>query len=131
MERDSVTRTLMKEALDHTFTVVVVLRQRPETVESRVRPSPFSMEDSMRIRSILGTLVIASLPVMPALAVDMTPEQIQKMVDDAVNKKMQEHERREGNREGAMERRESEAPPAGQFPVPVGPMTDIKVERLG
>ena len=85
----------------------------------------------MRIRSILGTLVIASLPVMPALAVDMTPEQIQKMVDEAVEKKMQEHERREGNREGAMERRESEAPPAGQFPVPVGPMTDIKVERPG
>jgi len=68
---------------------------------------------------------------MPALAVDMTPEQIQKMVDEAVEKKMQEHERREGNREGAMERRESEAPPAGQFPVPVGPMTDIKVERPG
>ena len=50
----------------------------------------------MRIRSILGTLVIASLPVMPALAADMTPEEIQKMVDEAVNRKMQEHERREG-----------------------------------
>ena len=49
----------------------------------------------MRIRSILGTLVIASLPVMPALAADMTPEEIQKMVDEAVNRKMQEHERRE------------------------------------
>ena len=40
------------------------------------------MEVSMRIRSILGTLVIASLPVMPALAVDMTPEEIKKMVDE-------------------------------------------------
>ena len=51
----------------------------------------YLMEVSMRIRSILGTLVIASLPVMPALAVDMTPEEIKKMVDEAVNKKMQEH----------------------------------------
>ena len=45
----------------------------------------------MRIRSILGTLVIASLPVMPALAADLTPEDIQKMFDEAVNRKMQEH----------------------------------------
>ena len=64
------------------------------------------MEVSMRIRSILGTLVIASLPVMPALAVDMTPEEIKKMVDDAVDKKMQEHERREGVGERSMEQRE-------------------------
>ena len=79
----------------------------------------------MRIRSILGTLVIASLPAMPVWA-DMTPEEIKKMVDEAVEKRLQEHERREGT----MERRES-TPPAGQYPVPVGPMTDIKVERPG
>lgn len=79
----------------------------------------------MRIRSILGALVIASLPAMPVWA-DMTPEEIKKMVDEAVEKRLQEHERREG----AMERREP-APPAGQYPVPVGPMTDIKVERPG
>ena len=79
----------------------------------------------MRIRSILGTLVIASLPVMPAVA-EMTPEDIKRMVDEAVKQRMEEHERREG----AMERREP-APPAGQYPVPVGPMTDIKVERPG
>jgi len=79
----------------------------------------------MRIRSILGALVIASLPAVPVWA-DMTPEEIKKMVDEAVEKRLQEHERREG----AMERREA-APPAGQYPVPVGPMTDIKVERPG
>jgi hypothetical protein len=69
--------------------------------------------------------VIASLPAVPVWA-DMTPEEIKKMVDEAVEKRLQEHERREG----AMERREA-APPAGQYPVPVGPMTDIKVERPG
>ena len=47
----------------------------------------------MRIRSILGALVIASLPVMPALAENMTPEDIQKLVDEAVTKRLQEHER--------------------------------------
>jgi hypothetical protein len=81
----------------------------------------------MRIRSILGTLVIASLPAMPALAVDMTPEEIQKMVDEAVNRKMQEHERREGAAERSMEQKEG----APQYPVPTGPMSEIKVERKG
>lgn len=80
----------------------------------------------MKIRSILGALVIASLPVMPVWAENMTPEDIQRMVDEAVNKRLQEHEQREG----AMERREP-APPSGQYPVPVGPMTDVKVERPG
>jgi hypothetical protein len=80
----------------------------------------------MRIRSILGALVIASLPVMPALAENMTPEDIKRMVDEAVNKRLQERERHEG----AVERRES-APPPEQYPVPVGPMSDIKVERPG
>ena len=79
----------------------------------------------MRIRSILGALMIASLPVIPAWA-EMTPEEIKKMVDEAVEKRLQERERREG----AMERRE-EVPPPGQYPVPTGPMTEIKVERPG
>src|SRR5262245_60296574 len=79
----------------------------------------------MRIRSILGALVISSLQVCPAWA-ELTPEEIQKMVDEAVEKRMQERERREG----AMERREP-TPPPGQYPVPTGPMTDIKVERPG
>jgi len=81
----------------------------------------------MRIRSILGTLVIASLPVMPALAADMTPEDIQKMVDEAVNRKMQEHERREGAAERSMEQKEA----APQYPVPTGPMSEVRVERKG
>jgi hypothetical protein len=56
----------------------------------------------------------------------MTPEDIKKLVDEAVTKRLQEREQREG----AGERRES-APPAVQYPVPVGPMSDIKVERPG
>ena len=80
----------------------------------------------MRIRSILGALVIASLPVMPAWAENMTPEEIKRMVDEAVKQRLEEHERREG----ATERREP-TPAATQYPVPVGPMTDIKVERPG
>jgi len=79
----------------------------------------------MRIRSILGALMIASLPVCPAWA-EMTPEEIQKMVDEAVEKRLQERERREG----AVEPREA-APPPGQYPVPTGPMTEIKAERPG
>ena len=82
----------------------------------------------MKIRSILGALVIASLPVMPVCAENMTPEDIQRMVDEAVNKRLQEHERREGT----MERKEGEPPPAGvQYPTPTGPITDIRVERKG
>lgn len=46
----------------------------------------------MRIRSILGTLVIASLPAMPALAEDMSPEDIKRMVDEAVEKRLQQRE---------------------------------------
>jgi len=80
----------------------------------------------MKIRSILGALVIAAMPFTSVWAENMTPEDIRKLVDEAVAKKLQEHEQREG----ATERRES-APPAPQYPVPVGPMTDIKVERPG
>lgn len=81
----------------------------------------------MKMRSILGALVIASLPVAPVLAENMTPEDIKKLVDEAVNKKMQEHEKREG----AMERKEGAPPSAAQFPVSSGPIADIKVERKG
>jgi hypothetical protein len=80
----------------------------------------------MKIRSILGALVIAAMPFTSVWAENMTPEEIKKLVDEAVNKRMQELEQREG----AAERRES-APPAAQYPVPVGSMTDIKVERPG
>lgn len=80
----------------------------------------------MKIWSILGALVIAALPFTSVWAENMTPEDIKKLVDEAVTKRLQEHEQREG----AMERREP-APPAGQYPVAVGPMTDVKVERPG
>jgi hypothetical protein len=48
----------------------------------------------------------------------MIPEDIKKLVDEAVTKRLQEREQREGA-------------PAGQYPVSVGPMTDVKVERPG
>ena len=80
----------------------------------------------MRIRSILGALVLSGLSVTPIWAENMTPEEIKKLVDEAVEKRLQEHEQREG----ATERREP-APPSGQYPTGVGPMTDVKVERPG
>ena len=77
----------------------------------------------MKIRSILGALVIASLPVMPVWAENMTPEDIQKLVDEAVNKRMQEHERREG----ATERREGSVGPQGE--PGIGPLPEVGKER--
>lgn len=84
----------------------------------------------MRMRSILGALVIASLPVAPVWAENMTPEDIKKLVDEAVNKALQEHERRESPMERTMEKREGQSG-AVQYPTPTGPMTDIRVERKG
>jgi len=84
----------------------------------------------MKIRSILGALVLASLPVAPALAVDMTPEDIKKIVDEAVNKHMQERERNGSSAEQAMEKKEGQ-PGTVQYPVATGPMTDIRVGRKG
>ncbi|MGA6828206.1 hypothetical protein ACO9S2_11400 [Nitrospira sp. NS4] len=77
----------------------------------------------MRMRSILGALVIASLPAMPALAADITPEDIKKLVDEAVEKRLQEHERREG----ATERKEGVS---GQTAEPgIGSLPDVAKER--
>jgi hypothetical protein len=81
----------------------------------------------MKIRSILGALVIAALPFTSVWAENMTPEDIQKLVDEAVDKKMREHEK--GAR--ATERREGAPPAAAQVPAPIGPITDIRVERKG
>jgi hypothetical protein len=81
----------------------------------------------MKIRSILGALVIAAMPFTSVWAENMTPEDIQKLVDEAVNKKMQEHEKREG----AMERKEGAPSAAVQYPVPTGPIVDIRVGRQG
>jgi hypothetical protein len=60
----------------------------------------------MKMRSILGALVIFSLSAVPAFAENLTPEEIRKLVDEAVEKRLQEHERMEG----PMERREGSAP---------------------
>ncbi|WHZ13318.1 MAG: hypothetical protein OJF52_000150 [Nitrospira sp.] len=81
----------------------------------------------MKMRALLGALVLASLPAMPALAENMTPEDIKKLVDEAVEKRLQERERHEG---GA-ERREEAPSPGVQYPTATGAMTDIRVERPG
>lgn len=87
----------------------------------------------MRIRSILGALMVASLPAMPVWAENMTPEDIKKLVDEAVEKRMKEHERRESPPERTIEQKEGQKEQSGaaQYPTPTGPMTDVKVERPG
>ena len=77
----------------------------------------------MKIRSILGALVIAALPFTSVWAENMTPEDIKKLVDEAVTKRLQEHERREG----ATERREGGAGPAAE--PGVGPLPEVGRER--
>jgi len=77
----------------------------------------------MKIRSILGALVIAALPFTSVWAENMTPEDIQKLVDEAVNKRLQEHERREG----ATERREGTVAPQNE--PGVGPLPEVGKER--
>lgn len=57
----------------------------------------------MKMRSILGALLLFSLPAMPVLAESLTPEEIQKLVDEAVEKRLLERERREGTAEPAAE----------------------------
>jgi hypothetical protein len=77
----------------------------------------------MKIRSILGALVIAALPFTSAWAENMTPEDIKKLVDEAVTKRLQEHERREG---GA-ERRDGSA--ASQSEPGIGSLPEVGRER--
>ena len=84
----------------------------------------------MKIRSILGAFVIAALPFTSVWAENMTPEDIKKLVDEAVNKRMQEHEQRESPMERAMEKKERQ-PGAVQYPVPTGPIVDIRVGSQG
>ncbi|MDZ4854615.1 MAG: porin [Nitrospirota bacterium] len=84
----------------------------------------------MKIRSILGALVIAALPFTSVWAENMTPEDIKKLVDEAVTKRLLEHERRESPMERPIEKKEGQ-PDAVQYPIPTGPMTDIRVERQG
>ena len=53
----------------------------------------------------------------------MTPEDIQKLVDEAVTKRLQEHERREG----ATEQREGSAAPAAE--PGIGALPEVGRER--
>jgi len=76
----------------------------------------------MRIRSILGALVIAGLPAMPAWA-EMTPNEIKKMVDEAVEQRLEQ--------ERAIQKRGSGEPTPStkqQYPLPVG---ELSIERPG
>lgn len=78
----------------------------------------------MKFRSILGALLMMSLPAMPALADNLTPEDIQKLVDEAVEKRLQlERERRDS----ATERREGAASPTAE--PGIGSLTDVGKER--
>ena len=77
----------------------------------------------MMMRSLLGALVIASLSAMPVWAENMTPEEIKKLVDEAVEKRLQEHERREGAREP----REGQAEEATQ--PGIGALPEVGKER--
>jgi len=81
----------------------------------------------MRIRSILGALVIAALPFTSVWAENMTPEDIKKLVDEAVTKRLQEHERREAPNEQG----ESAAAPTTE--PGIGPLPevskDLRTER--
>jgi hypothetical protein len=77
----------------------------------------------MKIRSILGALVIAAMPLTSVWAENMTPEDIQKLVDEAVTKRLQEHERREG----VTERREGTAAP--QSEPGIGSLPEVGRER--
>jgi hypothetical protein len=77
----------------------------------------------MKMRSILGALVIMSLPAMPVLAENLTPEEIKKLVDEAVEKRLHEHERREGPMEG----REGSAPPTAE--PGIGALPEVGRER--
>ncbi|OQW33894.1 MAG: hypothetical protein A4E19_19175 [Nitrospira sp. SG-bin1] len=57
----------------------------------------------MKMRSILGALVIISLPAMPVWAENLTPEEIKKLVDEAVEKRLQERDRHQAERQGPTE----------------------------
>lgn len=77
----------------------------------------------MKIRSILGALVITALPFTSVWAENMTPEDIKKLVDEAVTKRLQEHERREG----VTEKREGTASP--QSEPGIGSLPEVGKER--
>ncbi len=77
----------------------------------------------MKIRSILGAFVIAAMPFTSVWAENMTPEDIKKLVDEAVTKRLQEHERREG----ASEKLEATTPQSAE--PGVGPLQEVGKEQ--
>ncbi|MDH4300461.1 MAG: hypothetical protein OEV51_00140 [Nitrospira sp.] len=76
----------------------------------------------MKMRSILGAVSIFVLAVSPVFAEESLEERV-KRLEEAL-RKAQEHESREVHVERS-------APPQSQYPVPTGPMTDVKVGRPG
>ena len=76
----------------------------------------------MKMRSILGAVSIIVLAVAPVFAEESLEERV-KRLEEALQK-AQEHESREVHVERA-------SPPASQYPVPAGPITDIRVGRPG
>ena len=76
----------------------------------------------MKMRSILGALSIIALSVTSVFAEESLEERV-KRLEEALQK-AQERESRGIERERAL-------PPSNQYPMPAGPITDIKVERRG
>ncbi|HMS84240.1 MAG TPA: hypothetical protein PKD12_11365 [Nitrospira sp.] len=76
----------------------------------------------MKMRLLLGALLLFSLPSMPVLAESLTPEEIRKLVDEAVEKRLQERERREL----PPERREGTVPTAEPG---IGSLPEVGKER--
>jgi hypothetical protein len=74
----------------------------------------------MNMRSILGALSIIALAVTPVFAEESLEERV-KRLEEALQK-AQERESREIQGEGSSPK---------QYPIPSGPMTDIKVGRKG
>jgi hypothetical protein len=76
----------------------------------------------MKMRFILGAFSVMALAVTPVFAEESLEERV-KRLEEALQK-AQEHESREVHVERS-------APPSKEYPVPAGPMTDVKVGRPG
>ena len=76
----------------------------------------------MKTRSILGALSIIALSVTPVFAEESLEERV-KRLEEAL-RKAQERESREVPADGS-------STTTNQYPMPAGPITDIKVERKG
>ena len=79
----------------------------------------------MRMWALLGALALCAVGAMPALAEEKNLEERVKQLEEQL-RQFQEHEKRERERE-----REPGVPTAGPPPGGTGPITEIKVERLG